>query len=119
MGCWTILELQDRIWNRCGDPKKCRLGAWKVTLDTPALTLSIPGSTLATHGVTWEPRGSQNWINPMIAFRSGTILDLQGDIWGAIWGHFEVFLRSFFGIVSRCVFDGVFGHFGHRFRSQN
>ena len=65
------------------------------------VTLGTPGATLATQGVTFEAQGSQNWIPPMIVFRCGTILDLQGDIWGAIWGHFGVFLDSFFGIFSR------------------
>ena len=47
--------------------------------------------------------------------RPGLILELPGVIWGAVWVNFGVLLVSFLCIFSRCVFDPVFGHFGHRF----
>ena len=52
------------------------------------VALGTPGATLATQGVTLEPQGPKKWIDLMIAKRSGTILELPGGIWVAIWGHF-------------------------------
>ena len=101
---WSLWPLWGSLWA----PRGSLLAPGGVTLGTP-------GATLATQGVTFEAQGSKKWIPPMIVFRCGTILELPGVIWGAFWGHVGVFLGSFFGIFSRCVFDGVFGHFGHQF----
>ena len=74
---------------------------------------------MGPRGIILEPQGYQNSIGLMSVKRWGTFLELPGLIWGGCWGYFEVLLGSFFSIFSRCVFEGVFGRFGHRFGSQN
>ena len=79
-------------------------GAWGVTLGTP-------GATLGTQGVIFEPQGSPKWVPPMSVGRFGAILELPGDILGAIWSHFGVILEVIFGTFSHRISEGVFGRF--------
>ena len=74
---------------------------------------------MGPRGIVFEPGGSPKWVGSMGVGRPGLILELPGVIWGACWVHFGVLLGSSFGTFSRCVFDFVFGNFGHRFWSQN
>ena len=129
-------EFGKRSRNRFGHPRALLFeawGSWVVTLATLVVTLGTPGVTFSTRGRyfghPWshighprghfEAQGSKKWFPSMIGFRNATILELPGVIWEAFWGHFGVLLGSFFGIFSRCVFDPIFGNFGHRFWSQN
>ena len=124
-------------WNRFGHPSAILFEAWggpgcsfwvprdshlapRGSLWAPrGVTFGTPGVTMGPRGIILEPQGYQNSIGLMSVKRWGTFLELPGLIWGGCWGYFEVLLGSFFSIFSRCVFEGVFGRFGHRFGSQN